>query len=88
MANTINTNTPADIILYNIERIADAQGYPIEENEDYLFVCNILTAIDFQEDISFEELKRGRDALELLCKQFGLDFEAERKQAVAIAWGE
>ena len=88
MANTTHTNAPADVILYHIERIADMEGYPIEENEDYLFVCNILTAIDFQEEVSFEELERGRNALELLCKQFGLNFEAERKQAVAIAWGE
>lgn len=88
MANTIHINAPADTILYHIERIADMEGYPIEENEDYLFVCNILTAIDFQEEVSFEELERGYNALKLLCKQFGLDFEAERKQAVSIAWGE
>ena len=76
---------PIDKMLCALERRADLVGVQIDENSDYVFVCEILAAIDFGETVSYEIKEQIYFRLRKLFQDFNLDFGATM---AAILLGE
>lgn len=76
---------PIDKMLCALERRADLMGAQIDENSDYVFICEILAAIDFDEAVSYEFKEQIYYRLRKLFQDFNLDFGATM---TAILLGE
>lgn len=70
----ITTNIKAiDFILVVIEKKADKIGYDIENNKDYLNVCNILTEYEWGTPITSKQKAYMTKTIKALCKKFEID---------------
>lgn len=76
---------PIDKMLCVLERRADLTGVEIDTNPDYMFICEILAAIDFGEAVSYEIKEQIYFRLRKLFQDFNLDFGATM---AAILLGE
>lgn len=76
---------PIDKMLCALERRADLTSVEIDTNPDYMFICEILAAIDFGEAVSYEIKEQIYFRLRKLFQDFNLDFGATM---AAILLGE
>lgn len=76
---------PIDKMLCVLERRADLISVEIDTNPDYMFICEILAAIDFGEAVSYEIKEQIYFRLRKLFQDFNLDFGATM---AAILLGE
>ena len=76
---------PIDKMLCVLERRADLTSVEIDTNPDYVFICEILAAIDFGETVSYEIKEQIYFRLRKLFQDFNLDFGATM---AAILLGE
>lgn len=76
---------PIDKMLCVLERRADLTSVEIDTNPDYMFICEILAAIDFGEAVSYEFKEQIYFRLRKLFQDFNLDFGATM---AAILLGE
>lgn len=76
---------PIDKMLCVLERRADLTGVEIDTNPDYMFICEVLAAIDFGKAISYELKEQIYFRLRKLFQAFNLDFGAT---IAAILLGE
>ena len=76
---------PIDKMLCVLERRADLTSVEIDTNPDYMFICEILAAIDFGEAVSYEIKEQIYFRLRKLFQDFNLDFGAT---IAAILLGE
>lgn len=76
---------PIDKMLCVLERRADLTSVEIDTNPDYMFICEILAAIDFGEAVSYEIKEQIYFRLRKLFQDFNLDFGATM---AAILLGE
>lgn len=65
---------PIDEMLCMLERRADLIGVEIDTNPDYMFICEILAAVDFGEAVSYELKEQIYFRLRKLFQDFNLDF--------------
>lgn len=64
-----------DYIIRRIEEKADAIGYDIDSNPDYLLMCRIITDFDYDGIVPTTEQKMFcAHTLELLCNGLGLQY--------------
>lgn len=78
-------NMPIDKMLCALERRADLLSVEIDTNPDYMFICEILAAVDFGEAVSYELKEQIYYRLRKLFHDFNLDFGATM---AAILLGE
>lgn len=76
---------PIDKMLCVLERRADLTSVEIDTNPDYMFICEILAAIDFGEAVSYEIKEQIYFRLRKLFQDLNLDFGATM---AAILLGE
>jgi hypothetical protein len=76
---------PIDKMLCVLERRADLISVEIDTNPDYMFICEILAAVDFGEAVSYEVKEQIYFRLRKLFQYFNLDFGAA---VAAILLGE
>ena len=76
---------PIDKMLCALERRADLTEVEIDTNPDYMFICEILAAVDFGEAVSYEVKEQIYFRLRKLFQEFNLDFGAA---VAAILLGE
>lgn len=76
---------PIDKMLCLLERRADLISVEIDTNPDYMFICEILAAVDFGEAVSYEIKEQIYFRLRKLFQDFNLDFGATM---AAILLGE
>lgn len=67
---------PIDKMLCVLERRADLTEVEIDTNPDYMFICEILAAVDFGEAVSYEIKEQIYFRLRKLFQDFNLDFGA------------
>ena len=67
---------PIDKMLCVLERRADLTEVEIDINPDYMFICEILAAVDFGEAVSYEITEQIYFRLRKLFQDFNLDFGA------------
>ena len=65
---------PIDKMLCVLERRADLISVEIDTNPDYMFICEILAAVDFGEAVSYELKEQIYFRLRKLFQDFNLDF--------------
>lgn len=65
---------PIDKMLCVLERRADLTEVEIDTNPDYMFICEILAAVDFGEAVSYEIKEQIYFRLRKLFQEFNLDF--------------
>ena len=66
---------PIDKMLCALERRADLQGAQIDENSDYVFVCEAVAAFEVSgEAVSYEFKEQIYFRLRKLFQDFNLDF--------------
>lgn len=64
-----------DYIIRRIEEKADAIGYDIDNNPDYLLMCRIITDFDYDGIVpTIEQKMFCARTLELLCNGLGLQY--------------
>jgi hypothetical protein len=63
-----------DQILKMVERECDKQSVILEEVDDYIFVCKILTNIDLDEEVSWENQADVIIIVEDLCGWMNLNY--------------
>ena len=76
---------PIDKMLCVLERRADLTSVEIDTNPDYMFICEILAAIDFGEAVSYEIKEQIYFRLRKLFQDLNFDFGATM---AAILLGE
>lgn len=65
---------PIDKMLCVLERRADLMGIEIDENEDYKFITEAVTAFEFTGCTSYEFKEQIYYKLRKLFQEFSLDF--------------
>lgn len=65
---------PIDKMLCVLERRADLTSVEIDTNPDYMFICEVLAAVDFGEAVSYELKEQIYFRLRKLFQEFNLDF--------------
>jgi hypothetical protein len=67
---------PIDKALKELERKADLIGYIIDENEEYIFVCSVVSDMDFGIIPDFDTKQKVFHILEGLYEEVKMDFRS------------
>lgn len=65
---------PIDKALKELERKADLIGFVIDENEDYIFICSVVSDMDFGIVPDFTTKEKVFHLMEGLYKEVKMDF--------------
>ena len=65
---------PIDKALKELERKADLIGFVIDENEDYIFICSVVSDMDFGIMPDFTTKEKVFHLMEGLYKEVKMDF--------------
>ena len=80
--------TILDKMLKMVERASDKVGYDIDNNKDYIALCQLVTDVQVNEKVpTFEEKKWTGEVLEMFFDALGLNYGRTLFQLVDEAYG-
>lgn len=80
--------TILDKMLKMVERASDKVGYDIDNNKDYIALCQLVTDVQVNEKVpTFEEKKWTGEVLEMFFDALGLNYGRTLFQLVDEVYG-
>ena len=77
---------PIDRVIKELEKRADIIGLNIDENEDYIFVCSVVTDMDFGIMPDYHTKSKVFMIMENLYEQAELNFRNALQRIVLEGW--
>lgn len=77
---------PIDRVIKELEKRADIIGLQIDKNEDYIFVCSVITDMDFGIMPDYRTKSKVFMIMEDLYEQAELDFHKAMQRIILEGW--